>query len=389
MVNKKINLKTVFFLFLLVFFIYGITGPKKKTHLDYFVPLADSFLKGRLYLTENPPWLNELVPIESKYYVVYPPMPAILLMPLVAIFGIGFSQTLFSQIIGSLNAVLAYVLFLRLKCRKQEAILLSLLLTLGTNHWYLASIGSAWYLALVIGVFFSFLSLIEFFGRRRYFWVGFLIGCAYWCRLPTILALFFPTFFIVLGKEKQRIKSLIQLFSGVGIFLCLNFIYNYFRFGTIFDVAYIKIPGILKESDFQYGLFSFRNIARQLKVIFFKMPIAKKSFPFIMPSWYGMAIWLTTPAFFLVLKADYKKKLALFSLLTVFIMSIPTLTHSTVGFTQFGYRYAMDFTPFLLILTALGCKRTSKKLVYFLSAISFMINLWGVLWINKFNWVGW
>ncbi len=49
--------------------------------------LADAFLHGHIYLTDHPSWLSELIPRDGVYYVPYPPMPAILLMPLVAIFG--------------------------------------------------------------------------------------------------------------------------------------------------------------------------------------------------------------------------------------------------------------------------------------------------------------
>ncbi len=386
-INKK-NIFISILLFIFVFSVYKITGPKTKTHLDYFVPLAEAFLKGRLYLTENPPWLNELIPQDGRFYVVFPPLPAILLMPFIFLFGANFSQTLFSRIIGALNAVLAYFLFRRLKFKPARAVLLSLLLTLGTNHWYLASIGSAWYLALIVGVFFTLLSLREFFGQRRYFLIGLFIGAAFWSRLPAILSIVFPILYI-LKQKKNKLKSLFFLLAGALIFICLNFGYNYARFGHVFETGYLKIPGVLKEKDFQYGLFSPMNISKQFKVMFLKMPKITKEPPYLYPSWYGMAIWLTTPAFFLILKADFKKKLALFSLITVLIMAIPTLTHSTVGFTQFGYRYAMDLTPFLLILTSLGMQRSSKKLVIPLMVLSFLVNLWGVLWINKFNWVGW
>ncbi|MFC1711163.1 hypothetical protein ACFLZ1_01105 [Patescibacteria group bacterium] len=378
-----------FFLFILVFSIYQITGPVSKTHWDYFVRLADSFLHNRLYLVEGPSWLNELVPVAvNKFYVVFPPMPAVLLMPFVYFFGPSFSQTLFSQFIGSLNAAIAYLLFLRLKFKKPQAIALSLLLTLGTNHWYLASIGSAWYIALIIGVFFTLLSLLELFGRKRYLIVGLLIGAAYWSRLPTILSIIFPILYI-LKKEKKKLKPMFSLFLGASVFVILNFSYNFFRFGTIFDVAYTKIPGILNEADFKHGLFSYKNISKQLEVIFLKMPRFVKTPPFIYPSWYGMAVWLTTPAFLLILKAKFKNWLSRFSALTVLIMAIPTLTHSTVGFTQFGYRYALDFTPFLIILTGLGMKNSHKNIVFALFTLSFLVNLWGVLWTNKFGWVGW
>ena len=61
-------------------------GPRADP-FDYFVRLADAFLHGRLYLLEAPSWLNELVPGGGGWYVVYPPVPAVLLVPFVAVFG--------------------------------------------------------------------------------------------------------------------------------------------------------------------------------------------------------------------------------------------------------------------------------------------------------------
>ena len=74
-------------LLIFTFVIYLITS-SGSTPYDYFIRLADSFLKGRFYLTDNPGWLNELIPLGgNKYAVVYPPGPALILMPFVYLFG--------------------------------------------------------------------------------------------------------------------------------------------------------------------------------------------------------------------------------------------------------------------------------------------------------------
>ena len=69
-----------------------LTTSSEPTEFDYFVRLADAFLHGRLYLTEAPSWLNELVPGGGGWYVVYPPVPALLLVPFVALFGLDSQQ---------------------------------------------------------------------------------------------------------------------------------------------------------------------------------------------------------------------------------------------------------------------------------------------------------
>jgi hypothetical protein len=60
-------------LFSISFLIFWYSGEGHPTYYDYYVRLSDAFLHGRLYLTEQPSWLNELVPSNGRLYVVYEP----------------------------------------------------------------------------------------------------------------------------------------------------------------------------------------------------------------------------------------------------------------------------------------------------------------------------
>ncbi len=382
-------------LFLATFIIYYATsgGP---TPYNYFVRLADAFLHGRLYLTDNPSWLNELIPISGKYYVIYPPMPALVILPFVAIRGLTFDQTFGSILVGSLNSVLVYRLTKKIfggKITDKASLWIAVLFTFGTIYWYLASVGSSWYFAQVTAVFFLFLALNEAFGKKRPWLIGIFLGAAYWSRLPVILS--FPFFLIMLLplkeiREKEMIKgyvlSVFQFFLGLGIFVGLNFTYNYFRFGTIFDLAYYLQPGVMNEPWYSEGYFNPAYIPSHIQILFFKGPIFLSTFPYIQPSWAGMAIWMTTPVFIFTLKSPLDK-LTIACWSAIVPVALLIMSHGGTGFTQFGYRYAVDFYPFLLIMTVRGMSmRWYHKL---LIAIGVVVNLWGVLWINKFGWVGW
>ena len=83
--------------------IYLFTSSRDRQNLDYFVRLADAFLHGRIYLTEAPSWLNELIPKDGVWYVAYPPMPAVLLVPFVAVFGPDFPQQIASCLFGGVR----------------------------------------------------------------------------------------------------------------------------------------------------------------------------------------------------------------------------------------------------------------------------------------------
>jgi uncharacterized membrane protein len=111
-------------------------------------------------------------------------------------------------------------------------------------------------------------------------------------------------------------------------------------------------------------------------------------FPYVTPSWNGMAIWITTPAFVYSIFAGIRSRLAAGCWLSIVLIALVNSCHGTWGFTQFGYRFAMDFYPFLFILTVKGMGNNLKWHHKVLIIIGILVNLWGVLWISKFGWVG-
>ena len=359
------------------------------TPYNHFVRLANSFLRGRLDLAQAPPWL-EIVPFKGKCYVAYPAMPAIVSILPAAFLGEQLSQTMLAILIGGINVGLSFWLVKkRLKLGRRTAFWIAILLGWSTNHWFLASVGSSWYFAHIVAVFFLLLAILETLGKKRPFLIGLLVGSAYLSRLPTILS--FPFFILLITKDKKlldRILNSVKFLVGLSIFVLFNFWYNYARFGSMLDVGYTLIPGLRNELSYKHGLFSIYNIPKHLKIIFAKLPNFSSSFPFVMPSHVGMALWLTSPAFiFCSLKLG--KKLVLASWLTIFLIAIPEITHSTVGFSQFGYRFAMDFTPFLILLSACGIGSRPRWYHKLLICIGVLVNLWGVTWINKLGWVRW
>lgn len=384
----KNNLKVSGILFLITLLVYGLSYAGEGKNWNYFVLLADAFLHGRLYLSDHPSWLNELINWQGKFYVVYPPMPAVLLMPFVAIFGKSFSQPAFSIILGSVNVALSYLVFLKLFQKRQLALWMSLLFGFGTIHWFHAEVGSAWYIAHIVAIFFLWLALLEITTRKRLFIIGLLIGAAYLARLPTILAAVFVPVYLsekffskVNNKFHINFKNLFVFGFGLSIMVLLNWAYNYARYGTIEDISYRLLP-IFNEPWYQYGLFNIRYIPTHLNELFTALPKFSLSPPFLIPSLLVMSIWFVTPAFLLSLFAKFKTKIAIASLVTVLAVAIPSLVHGSNGFTQFGYRFSLDYTPFLLILVASAISREFKWWAKALIILSILVNLWGVIMIS-------
>lgn len=369
--------------------VYGLSYGGTGANWNYFVLLADAFWQGRFYLLENPPWLNELINWQGRFYVVYPPMPAVLLMPFVALFGISFPQPYLSIFLASVNVSLSYLVFLKIFTNQKMSFFGSVLYAFGTMQWYHAQVGSAWYIAHIVALFFIWLMFLEILTKKRLILIGLLIGCAYLSRLPTVLAIVFVLLFLsndFFDWRHKRIyfKNILLLVLGLLPFLGLNFIYNFLRFGTIADVGYRLLP-VFEEPWYRYGLFSVKYIPIHLKEIFSALPQTKPDFPFVVPSMNVLALWFVTPAFLLIPFAYFKRKIVWVSVVTVVVMSLPSLTHGGSGFSQFGYRYALDYLPFLLIPTLSGAWRLPNFIFMFLLILSILINFWGVLLLEHFK----
>lgn len=396
-VRNRPSTLTVPTLFLVSFLIYYATTEGHPTPYNSFVRLADALLHGRLYLKENITWL-ELVPVDGKYYIVPPPMPAVLLLPFVAIFGLSINQTTASVLLGSLNVSLAFLVVGEMTRNLGMRFWATVMFGFGTIHWWVATAGGVWTFSQVTSVAFLFLAIYATLKDKHPFLVGVLLGASYWSRLPTILSL---PFFIAMSSDRWLKKTeagailsrinpgpILYLGLGVSIFIGLNSIYNLIRFGTPLDRSYYLIPGIMEEPWFKKGIFDITYIPRHLRVIFLGLPKFIPEFPYIIPSWSGMAIWITTPAFIYALLAGIRNRLAIGCWTSIALISLVEFTHGTWGFAQFGYRFAVDFYPFLFLLAVKGMGERVRWHHRILISIGVLVNLWGVLWINEFGWVG-
>jgi accessory gene regulator protein AgrB len=388
-------------IFAVAFIVYYATGEGHATDYNYYVRLADAFLHGRLYLTDNPSWLNELVPNPSGpgYYVVYPPLPAVIMAPLVAIFGLGLNQTLVSLFFGSATVVIAYFVAKDVSRKPEEHpcgneyryIWFAVLFGFGTIFWWLASVGSVWLIAQVISAFFLLLAIHEAFNKARPLVMGLLVGASFWCRLPTILGIFFFAGLIITRQQTSKwstkirgsIKPLLLLVVGAGVFVALDMAYNYARFKAFFDVAYWMIPGILNEPWFHLGLFNLAYIPENLGPFLTGLPTFNLTAPYMHAPIQGIAIWFTTPAFIFALRSKIKDAVTWSAWAAIFAIAFVIFTKGLSGW-GFGYRYAVDFYPFLFVLAVRGMGTQLRWYHKLLILIGIAVNLWGVIAFNKF-----
>lgn len=396
--------------------IYEWVSNGRPTDLDYFVPLANAFLHGQLGLPNAPSWLNELVPSGTGLgYVVYPPAPAIVLLPLVALFGPGFDQGLASTLMGAANVAIASVVIRWMGVRYRERVVLTAVFGFGTILWYSAQEGTSWHFAHVVATCFMLLAIHLAQRDGRAALIGLCFAMAAMSRLPVAMAApFFLAYFLdrawrertgddtIFGwLHADRPKALASLPSlrdtviaawpavAVGIVvLALYMGYNQARFGSPTQNGYALLSGIMAEGQYSQGFFSLGYIPRMLYSMFLSVPMEVGDFPWIQSRRLGgLSILLTTPLFLWAFKARRPDWFGLGAWTAVILTLLPVLTHGDAGGSQFGFRYAQDVYPFLLLLTVRGLRGRISFEAWVAIAIGFAVNAWG-MWSTYDNWWG-
>ncbi len=315
-------------------------------------------------------------------------MPAILLVPIQLLWRY-FPQQYLAHILGALIAIIHMKIAKTINPKKSLIVWTFLLVGLGNIIWYMASTGSVWYLGQITAAFFMSLAILESITRKRPLQLGILLGAMYLSRLNTIIAL---PYFLYAIYDKNWFKNYFKLGLGIAPFILFNFFYNYARFGTIFDTAYFLLPKILNEENMPWfinGVANISYIPNNIIAMFWTFPKVLSSFPYIQPSWAGLAIWITTPAFIYSLFAPLKENVNKLTWLSILLVFLIVASHGGTGWSQFGYRFAVDFYPLLFLLVIKGVNKMNgpKWHHWLFLIISIVVNLWGVLWINFFNWV--
>jgi hypothetical protein len=375
--------------------VYIAAGVGLSTDYDYYGRLADAFLHGRWWLTEAPPWLNELLPCgDGRFCVVYPPLPAILSLPLVPLFPTAVAQVVMSRIVGGASAGVLYYGLRAYGAPRTYALAGALLSAFGTTLFFSSVDGRAWYAAHSGSMLFLALAFAVAARGGSALVVGALIGLSALARLPVALAA--PALALLCARRAGTPfgGSLMNVVAGGVPFAILYVGYNVLRWGTPFDDGY----GRLTQGDvfFNHGLFSPLYLPRQLYAIFLQGPEILPNTPFFLrPRFIGMSLFLTTPAFlwiFVALREVRRDVVVAATGAAALLALLPDLFHGTVGFQQFGYRFSIDAQPFLvgLALSGDGLFRgvwRRRPTILFLIAVvlSLAVNIYATIAITRFE----
>ncbi|MEA2026914.1 MAG: hypothetical protein U9O18_09495 [Chloroflexota bacterium] len=413
-------------LFILALAVYLGSNPARPDFYDHFVWQADAFLQGRVEIAypvseglHRNDYFQDVLPVsDDRAQVPFPPLPAIILLPFVAIWGLGTNGAAVAAVLGALNVVLCWIMLLGVTPRRSAALLGTLFYGFGTVAWYAAMLGTTWFLAHVVASTFLFIAIaiaVRADGRHRAIGRGFAAGLAFGAaataRLTTIFA---APFFVFVGGGGSWARRAVSAGAGALIPVLLLLGYNLVTTGAVFHPAYDH----LYEVEYQprpelvnpdWAIEDPRYIPQNVGIMLGQLPLSPlldepacvleqvgprsildRDCPLLQPDPLGMSILLVSPAYLLmipVLLRSWRYRLVAGAALAVLSVALVDLMHFSQGWVQFGYRFSNDFAPFATILVALGIARLGIGPISLgLVAVSIAVNAWGVYWGVTLGW---
>lgn len=356
------------------------------TPYNHFALLAESWLQGRLDLGGPPPSYtgnNDFAVFEGRHYVVFPPFPALLLLPWVALAGAAdrVRDGLFFLLLSGVGPAVIYLAFDKLSRLQQsgrqrwENLVLSLLLAFGSVYFFSAVQGTVWFAAHVVAVALAALYLYFSLAAERPLLAGLVLGLGFATRTPLIFAA--PLFVLeavrvaagasppcvlreplayLRGLDKRRLAiSLLEFSAPLAVVLCLLLVHNAARFADPLEFGYRYLTVVWQARIEKWGLFDYHYLARNLGVLLTSLPWVPGSAggPFQI-NHHGLALWVTSPFFVLLLWPRKRSALqpALWS--AALGAALPSLFYQNTGWLQFGYRFSNDYVVFLFALLAVS-----------------------------------
>ncbi len=373
--------------------IIGITswlhGPTIANNYTY---LADAWLHGQVDINNWPGTQVDAILYNGKRMVIEAPFPALLVLPLVAIFGVsGWIQTLMSVIVGIIAIALFWILFKRIGLNQTDRLWMCAFTLLGTDLMWCSQLGDVWFYSPVVAVACTALALTECFGKRRGWLIGLAAVCAFESRSTLVFAfLLYPYLMCCDAFTKENIIDVFKLLRGyvivVGLGLCVWVFYNLIRWGTWNDIGYDLFCTL--DPNYCFGSpFGLKYVFYEIYMFFFKAPhlvrdssVNLTRFPFYTQDSEGVALTFCSPALLFAFWA--KRNFKTVSLwITIILIFIPEIFYYVAGSAQVGMRHALDFIPFLIVLMAFALRDNPRHWFYILMGWSILFGIWSCwLW---------
>ncbi|MBK9314833.1 MAG: hypothetical protein IPM55_11410 [Acidobacteria bacterium] len=380
-------------LFLIVFTIYLRSNPDSGATYDYTLRIAEALLDGRLGLIDPPPgWLNEMIPLNGRYYSAFPLGSVLTMLPLALLRKANVLASFPGTLIAAFQAGAAAVLFFLIAGSYTRNLPRRISLTIfplfGTWMWANLAFGGAWHLALGFALLGQIGALYFIIVKKNPMLSGACFALAFGNRTETLLLAPLFLYLLTRGDETgadrwQAVDRFIAIPVGLGVSTLL---YNYLRFDSMLDFGYSRIPGVLDEPWYRHGIFSVHAIPGNMKAMLFESWKWRETFPYLVPNGFGGSIFLQSPfLIYLFGRGARDRAIKLLAWLAIAILTLVLWLHGNPGGWQVSYRYAIELLPWIVLILLETRPDKVKPTEWIILFVSITINAWATYW---FLWSG-
>lgn len=355
---------------------------------DSYSLQARSWLEGRTSVDASySAWL-ELAEYNGQYYVSFPPLPSVIMLPFVLIFQDSVPSNL--VLVGVTLACVAfcYECFRHQGTRRIWAAFWATFYVMGSNMLSMCVFGGVWYMAQGFNLAFTTGALWALLCNRRALCLA-LAACAVGCR-PFSICLFFGAWLYFTAnicrqskpagrkaEESLRILIVPALIGGFYMY------YNFIRFGDPLEFGHTYLPEFQEAA---LGQFDVRYIAQNAYNIFCIPVTFAEDASLRYPQFDGFMFFLANPFFlvwFVYLVRDIvhrtfrRTHLLIAGCFAANLLLL--LLHKTFGGWQFGARYTVDLLPCALAWLLLDRIRRPNQAVIFAGIAAVFFNAYGAL----------
>jgi hypothetical protein len=338
-----------------------------------------------------------------RFYVSFPPGPAFLMTPLVPLLGYKLNDVLFTIFFAALNVALLFSLLERASAggrsgrSRRDNLWLTLLFAASTAHFTSAILGQVWFTALIVGCTCTLVYLRASIDARHPLLAGCALALAFASRTPLLFtAVFFGLCVAFPGGHLLRRDQIGWAMKKIAWFAlpCLTMgiallIMNKIRFDSYGEFGHSFLAGYAVVRARTYGLFHPIYISRNLTAMFTLIPQFSTAKPHVLISRHGLSLLLTSPAFVYLLKPmerlcrqDVFWYRALW--ITVALCVIPGICYQNTGYEQFGFRFSLDYTAYLMLLLAMGRHPITRAFKASILA-GVLVNMFGAVTFKRFQ----
>lgn len=367
---KTMNKKFIYtiFAFAVLLFLKGTLAGilKEAPETNLYVLQAQAFLQGRWDIGLA---AHDAALFQGRYYVAFPPFPALLLVPFVWAAGVAHTNVvLISVVLTGFSAWVLFRILQNLRTDTDTALWILMGFFMGTAYW-MAVKGSfgVWHFAHVVAIAALFLAINEALGSGRGWLVGLYLSAAFLSRHMTIYAL--PFLACALWSTHRKKSSLFGLLATTGAAVAVYLGINWLRFNDPLDVGYSYILqiGFLKERLDADGLFNINYFPFNFVYLFLQgFHVQFEGTTLLKPNCldpFGTSLTFSSPFLFVAFWAKWKKSLLFSAWTSIGLILIHSLFYYSNGYYQINaQRFTLDFMPLLIVLTALGAQRCNPKI---------------------------